>query len=419
MADKDSKKWTSFKTHVGVYEFEKMPFGLCNAGATFQRAMEKILRGFDNATAYIDDVMVFSKTFEEHLEHLEETFMRLRKASLKVKTRKCQFCRENTKFLGFQGSKEGIKVDEKGIETIKNYPTPKSAKEVKQFLGLASYYRKFINGFADSAEPLNKLTRTRIKFNWDKNAQEAFYKLKKALISPPILIFPNLEKPFRVICDASAFGIGAVLCQLDEVGNERVVSYASRTLNKAEHNYSTIERELLAIVWATKQYRVYLYGTQFELVTDHKPLTFLKSLGEGSARLARWRLALEELSYTITYKNGEANTNADALSRIERTEDKLISSVSEIVNLSPVTTKIDHEEIKKFQNDDESLTKLIKKVNDAEGKIKQFELKDGILYSNKGKKKSYENEPGKRLVVPAKLKTTVLTVCHDDMGERI
>ena len=259
--DPNSKKWTAFKTHVGGFEFVRMPFGLCNAGATFQPAMEKMLKGLPNASAYIDDLLIFSKTFEEHLDHLGKVLSRLREAKLKVKTNKCQLAREKTKF------------------------------------------------FFDIAEPLTQLTRKHARFSWCERAEQAFKTLAETLVNPPVLAYPDFSNSFRLITDASAVGIGAVLCQEDENGNERPLCYSSRTLNKAERNYSTIKRELLAIVWATKQYRQYIYGTTFEVVTDHKPLTYMKSMRDASPRLNKWCSKLEEYAFKINIK---LNSNGGA-----------------------------------------------------------------------------------------------------------
>ena len=411
--ESESKKWTSFKTHMGVFEFERMPFGLCNAGATFQRAMDSMLRGLNFASAYIDDIMVASKTFEEHLAHLEKVFQRLRNCKLKVKTRKCQFCKSKTKFLGFVVDENGVQVDDEKLKAISEYPTPRTSKQVKQFLGLASYYRRFIPNFADLSEPLNDLTKKSNKFDWTDRCEESFKSLIRALTNPPVLVFPDLRKPFRITTDASGVGIGAILSQLDENRCERVIAYASRTLNKAERNYPTIERELLAIVWATKQYKQYIFGTTFELVTDHKPLTYLKNLGDTSSRIANWKVRLEEFSFSIVYKKGAANTNADVLSRIERdnAEEEVMAVSSEIVQ-----QKVDAEDVRRWQREDEDVNRLKAETEKRGGSYNNYTIDDGILYALKKKVKPYEPQWTKRLVVPEKLKATVLTACHDDMS---
>jgi hypothetical protein len=277
-----SKKWTAFKTHLGVYQCERMPFGLCNAGATFQRAMERMLNGITQTSPYMDDIFIFERTFDDYLITLNKVFDRIRKANLKIKTTKCQFCRRETKFLGFIVSREGVRVDPDKIKAISEYPVPKTAKQVKQFLGLASYYRQFINNFSSKSHALNGLTRKRVRFEWSPECESEFKNLIKELSTPPILRFPDFDRRFRVTTDASHVGVGAILSQLDESNLEHVIAYASRTLGKHEKNYSTIERELLAIMFAVKKFRQYLVGVEFDLITDHKPLVYVRDITNKS-----------------------------------------------------------------------------------------------------------------------------------------
>jgi len=183
-----------------------------------------------------------------------------------------------TKFLGFIITKEGLKADPEKVEAVKNYPRPSNTKGVRQFLGLVSFYRRFIPGFADIAEPLNLLTRKNAKFKWSDEAEFAFKSFGEKLTSPPILVYPDFKKPFRVVTDASNVGLGAILCQADAEGNEWPISYASRALNTTERSYSTIEKETLALLFALKQFRPYLHGVTFEHYTDHQPLTYNKRL---------------------------------------------------------------------------------------------------------------------------------------------
>ena len=196
-----------------MYEFKKLPFGLCGAGSTFQRAMSEMLVDHKNSSAYIDDILTHSKSFDQHLEELEKIFICLRKENLKVITKKCRISFQETKFLGFVISKDGLKADPDKVQSVKEYPRPQRPKDIKKFLGLASYYRKFIKNFAVIAEPLNNLTRKAVKFEWTTKCEEALNKLKDALISPPVLIFPDFSKKFTITTDASIVGLGAVLSQ--------------------------------------------------------------------------------------------------------------------------------------------------------------------------------------------------------------
>lgn len=309
---------TAFSVENGHYEFVRMPFGLKNAPSTFQRVMDNILLGIQNerCLVYMDDIIIYSPTIHEHMARLKEVFKRLRKANLKIQPDKCEFLRKEVAYLGHLVTKDGVKPNPAKVECIKNFPEPKNPKDIKSFLGLAGYYRRFISNFAKTSKPLTKLLQKDVTFLFDTDCKAAFEELKNALISNPILIYPNFEEPFILTTDASAFAIGAVLSQ-GPIGKDLPIAYASRTLCNAEAKYSTIERELLAIVWSVKHFRPYLYGRKFTLITDHRPLTWLFSIKDPGSRLARWRLKLEEYNYKIEHKPGKINKNADALSRIK------------------------------------------------------------------------------------------------------
>lgn len=304
----DSKKWTAFRTHAGTFEFQRMPFGLCNAGATFQRAMDKMI-GISNAQAYIDD---------DHLKHLRLVFERLLAANLKAKTTKCQFCKPETKYLGFVVNENGVKVDPEKIEAILKIQAPTTKRQVKQFLGVGSYYRKFIPNFADLAEPLINLTRKSQVFRWTKACDISFNNIKQRLTNTPVLVYPDLTgaKTFYVITDASAYGLGAVLTQLDDNGDEKAICYASRSLTTAERKWSPIEREMLAIVWAVKHFRMYLAALWFVVITDHKPLIKWDKMDMVSERMGNLISKLQEYKFDIEHRSGVNNQVADALSRI-------------------------------------------------------------------------------------------------------
>ena len=205
---------------------------------------------------------------------------------------------------------------------IKNYPVPRNAKEVKRFLGLVSYYRRFIPNFADIAAPLNFLTKRNIRFKWSEACHNSFNSFIEKLVSPPVLSYPRFDLPFILTTDASNLGLGAILSQVQD-GVERVISLASRSLKPAEKNYSTIEKELLAIVWSTSLFRPYLFNAEFTVITDHNPLVYLNNLTINSNRLTKWRLRLAEFKFTVKYKKGEENTNADSLSRVEEKVEEL------------------------------------------------------------------------------------------------
>ena len=317
MSDEDRAK-TAFICKQGLFEFDVMPFGLTNAPATFQRTMDIVLSGLKwiNCLVYLDDIIVFSATFEEHLQHLRKVFERIRKAGLKFRTSKCQFAQHELKYLGFQISPNGLSPLEAKIQAVKEFPVPRAVKEVKQFLGLANYYRRFISHFSDKAMPLNDLLIQNRTFEWTEECQESFDILRNALISAPILAYPDFNKPFLLMTDASATGLGVVLSQQSEDKQEKVIAYASRVLQPAERNYSVTERECLAVVWAVQHFRPYLYGQPFDIITDHSALQSILKTQRPNGRVARWIMTLQEFNYNILYRKGSQNGNADALSRM-------------------------------------------------------------------------------------------------------
>lgn len=398
----NAKEKTAFITHKGLFQFEVMPFGLKNAGAFFQRTMEQVLQDLPNSSAYLDDVITASTNTHKHLEDLENLFKRIESANLKIKPSKCVFGASEIKFLGFQVSKSGIKPDQDKTRAVKTYPTPKNAKQIKRFMGFASYYRKFIPNFADIMEPMVRLLKKGAKFIWSNQCQEGFENMIDLLTKAPILAFPNFKNTFILTTDASTVGLGAVLSQIDSKNNERVISYASRSLRPAERNYAAHELECLAIVWGCEQFRAYLYGRHFKIYCDHNPLVYLDNYKVKSARFNRWRLLLNEYDKEIIYKKGSKNTNADALSRLD-----------EVAINHVITTPIDDNLITKLQNEDKEIQQIIKDLKrQNKTMFNNFYMDNNLLYATK----HIKNVKVKRIVVPEVLVETVLTTCHDDMS---
>ena len=304
VAPEDRDK-TAFICPGGMYRYRTMPFGLCNAGATFQRLMDVVMTGLhlDVCQVYLDDIIVFSKTVEEHLERVITILGRLRSAGLKLKPEKCSLMQRSVSFLGHVVSGEGIATDPEKTRAVADWPIPTSVKEVRSFLGLAGYYRRFVKGFADMAAPLHALTKKNQPFIWTDKTQAAFEALRNALTSPPILTMPNDTDDFVLDTDASDLTIGAVLSQV-QGGMERVVAYTSRTLDKREVNYCVSRKELLAIVYSLKYFRQYLMGRQFKIRTDHAPLTWLRRTPEPVGQQARWLEVMEEYDFQIEHRPG-------------------------------------------------------------------------------------------------------------------
>ena len=315
VAPEDRDK-TSFICPRGMYRFRTMPFGLCNAGATFQRLMDIVMSGLnlEICLVYLDDIVVYAKTPEQHLQRLATVLSRLSDAGLKLKPEKCRFFRKSVQFLGHVISHEGIGTDPEKIKAVVEWPRPTSATEVRSFIGLAGYYRRFVRDFAKIASPLHALVRNDSKFKWSDQAQGSFDTLKLALTTPPILAMPNDQGEFVLDTDASDRAIGAVLSQRQD-GVERVIAYASRSLDRREQNYCVTRKELLAIVHFLKYFKQYLLGRTFKVRTDHAALSWLRHTPDPIGQQARWLEQLEEFDFVVEHRPGVRHGNADSLSR--------------------------------------------------------------------------------------------------------
>nr|GFA45029.1 putative reverse transcriptase domain-containing protein [Tanacetum cinerariifolium] len=299
-----------------------MPFGLTSALAVFMDLMNRVCKPYSDkfVIVFIDDILIYSKDEKEHEEHIKAILELLKKEELYAKFSKCEFWIPKVQFLGQVIDKQGIHVDPTKIESVKDWASPKSPTEIHQFLGLAGYYRRFIEGFSNIAKPMTKLTQKKVKFEWGDKQEAAFQLLKQKLCSAPILALPEGSKDFIVCCDASNKGLGAVLMQ-----REKVISYASRQLKIHEKNYTTHDLELGAVVFALKIWRHYLYGTKCTVFTEHKSLQHILDQKELNMRQRRWLELLSDYDCDIHYHPGKANVVADALSRKEREPKGLVS----------------------------------------------------------------------------------------------
>ena len=306
---------TAFQTKDGLFEFLRMPFGLCNAPATFQRAIQLVFRGMTwrEVLTYLDDINVLGRGFEDHLQNLRKAFERLQENNLKLKPKKCKFFQTEVPFLGKLATQKGLAVDPKKVEAVVSWPVPTCRKEVESFLGFVNYHRNHIKDYAQLAAPLYDITGKK-EFHWDEPQQSAFEALREALVCAPVLAYPNADDPFILDTDASGTAIGAELIQV-QGGEERVIAYGSFSLTPAQRKYCTTKLELLALVRFTREYRHYLLGRKFVVRTDHSSLTWLMQFRHVEGMLARWLEELSQYDMVIQHRKGVHHGNADPLSR--------------------------------------------------------------------------------------------------------
>ena len=387
-----AREKTAFTTFSGLYEFKKMPFGLVNAPATFQRLMEVVLADLagDACLVYLDDILVVGNSWEQHDDNLKKVFTRIRQTGLRLKPKKCSFAQKKVEYLGHVVSEEGIYTDLKKQEVVANFPVPKDVKVLQSFLGLASYYWKFVPNFATMAGPLHSLTKKDAMFVWSAQCQQALEQLKSLLTSAPVLAFPNFANPFILETDASGTGLGAVLVQKQTDGTVRLVAYASRSLQAHEKNYGITELEGLGFVWAVKHFRSCLYGQQCEVYTNHEALKSLLNMPQPSEKLARWGMAIQEFDITIHHRAGRCNGNAYALSRfpLETTGDG-VSEAEGVVATVAIETESD---LATLQRQDQDLGVVIhyletgvlptdeKVAKELALSKSQYVLQDEVLY---------------------------------------
>jgi len=325
----NAKEKTTFVCHKGLFEYNVMPFGLQNSPAVFSRLMEIVLDGLPFAISYIDDILIYSPTLEEHMSHIQEVFDRLKIHGLKLKLKKCQFLKKETNYLGFKITDEGIKPETEKVDTIRSLPPPVTVKEVRSFVGMLSYYRRFVPNFSTIAIPLVELTKKYAKFKWTDECQKAFEYLKDSLTVIPSLAYPDLTKPYTLYTDASDDTIGACLTQpcddgkdiLYGVKDEKPIYFLSHKLSDTQKRWSTIEKEAYAINYALQKLDHYLHNAEFTIKTDHKPLKYILDSPMQNKKIQLWALNIASYNCKIEWLAGSENTIADYLSRRPKNKD--------------------------------------------------------------------------------------------------
>jgi RNase H-like domain found in reverse transcriptase/Reverse transcriptase (RNA-dependent DNA polymerase)/Integrase zinc binding domain/Integrase core domain len=395
--EKNSRDKTAFTVPGrGLFQFKCMPMGMHNSPATWQRLIDAVLRPDLEPFifVYLDDVIIVTQTFQQHVHVLDKVFTRLIDAGLTVNQAKCEFCRPELKYLGYVIDSRGLRVDPDKVQAILDIQTPSDVKQVRSFVGVASWYRRFIPDFASRINVLTRMQRKNYVFEWTEEADAAFKDIRGQLIAAPILSCPNFDLPFQVQTDASGVGLGAVLFQL--VGDEeKVVAYASRSLTQAERKFSATELECLAVLWTVEKWRPYLEGRKFTVHTDHASLLWLHNLKDPHGRLARWALRLQQYDFNVVHRKGRENIVADFLSRIPGDE------TVTMIDFPPLVT-------------DPWYCDLKRKVQNQPDQWPEYKVENDLLFKYvRDNSDVIEPETEWKLAVPQECRKDALYECHD------
>lgn len=479
MEETDKHKTAFSVGNLGFYECNRMAFGLTNAPATFQRLMERCMgeMNLKECLIFLDDILVFSSTFEEHLERLEAVFSRLKQHGLKLKPSKCEFFKNRVTYLGHVVSESGVETDPDKISALASWPEPENVKALRSFLGFTGYYRRFIKDYAKIVKPLNDLLvghpthtpvskkkkkKSSVLWEWGEAQQCAFNTIKEKLSSPPVLAYADFSKPFVLHTDASTEGLGAVLYQVQD-GQEKVIAYASRGLRKSERHYPAHKLEFLCLKWSvTEKFHDYLYGNHFEVCTDNNPLTYVLSSAKLDATGHRWLAALSSFDFKLTYRSGKSNGDADGLSRRPQETTEMFPDVVKAISQAYLVSRdscpyvetlvitnqsqiVDSEECSPLestelssvdwaveQSKDITLSRVIYLLRNGYGSEKTGLAKEDLnvsRYLKEWKKLSFKNnilyrtttidgQQTTQLVLPVHFRSIVLKLLHDDSGHQ-
>lgn len=378
----ESKALTAFTTDWNLYEYNRVPFGLATGAAVLSRLLDSVLGElkYKFVYNYLDDVVIYSKSFEEHLSHVQQVLDKFREAGLTVKPSKVDLARREISFLGHIVSAGGVKVDHERTKSIRQFPPPRNKREVARFIGMINFFRKFLPNFAQMAAPLNQLRRKGESFKWTESHQAAFDNLKQALASAPVLAIPDFEREFVLQTDASNSGLAAVLLQEHE-GGRRAIAYASRSLTEAERKYSVYELEALAVMFGLEKFRFYLEHKEFTLETDNQALSWVLARPRKTGRLARWAVRISAFRFKVKHIKGTDNQVADALSRMFQEEDE-VTDVEEVEQawVSGVLSEIPalFQDLGERQEDEPGLAEIRKKIREGV-EVPGYSMQKGLL----------------------------------------
>jgi transposase InsO family protein len=417
---------STINTCKGLYVWTRLPYGISSSTAIFQQVMDQVLQGLDSTVCRVDDILVTGKDDLTHLTNLEAVVKRLEDAGFRCNLQKTKFMADEVTYLGYMINKGGIRPCQSKVETLLKAKYPSNLQQLISFLSAVNYYGRFIKNLSTRIEPLNRLRRTGVEWQFGKEEQDAFDGLKKALTSSAVVVPYDPSLPVKIDTDASPVGIGAVLSHVYPDGTEKPIEMASRSLSKAERNYAQIEKEALSLVWGIKKFHKYVFARSFTLVTDHKPLLFILKENKGipemaTSRIVRWAIILSAYQYTIQYRPTDKHANADVCSRfpLESTEDECLPEQSEVADVFFNTfidkPLINHETISKFTHTDPVLSKVRKFVRSG--------WPDRLVTGQEVLKPFYEKRHeltveygcvlwAARVVVPSKLRADVLDMLH-------
>ena len=421
--EESHRKYLTINTHKGLFQYNRLVFGVASAPAIWQRAMDQVLQDIPSTQCYLDDIIVTGKNDKEHLDNLGKVLTRLSEYGLHAKRSKCEFFKSEISYCGHVIDRHGLHKSKEKIEAVLQAPKPDNVSQLRSYLGLVNYYHKFLPDLATTLHPLNALLQTGAKWDWSKECDRTFKETKRLITSDGLLTHYDPSRPIRLACDASPYGIGGVLSHTMKDGAERPIAFASRSLTSAERNYAQIDREALSLVWGIKKFHHYLYGQRFTLVTDHQPLLSIFNPRKGipvmsAAWLQRWALFLGAHSYDIEFKGTKQHGNADSLSRLplSTTEEEKTSSPdpvevfhTTVVDQLPVTNA----EIQRHTRNDPRLSKVYEITMrgwPAHGNpmFPEFSARRDQLSVCLGTLLC-----GSHVVVPAKLRARVLETLHE------